>query len=233
MTTGAAASPGARRRPSLRVAQKEMTRRLLLTTAMELFESRGYPATTIDDIANAAGTTRVTFYAHFPARIDLIRALFADLNAFLQRDDTEGVPSDPTLVAAVRSGSRAAIAAWIDRSASRWPTVQPYLRVADEAAITDPEIRALADRWWDEAYRDLVMGMDQAGRFDPATRRTRAELAFAQLHHLATSWLRRGWQVADADAELGVLTDGWLALVGDGLTKSISDLHYELFLDIL
>jgi AcrR family transcriptional regulator len=215
-----------RRKPSLRVAQKEMTRRLLLTTALELFEAKGYPATTIDDIANAAGTTRVTFYAHFPARIDLIKALFADLNAFLQRDEDAGVPSDTTLVAAVRSGSRAAIEAWIGQSASRWPKVQPYLRVADEAAITDQDIRALVDQWWDEAYRDLETGLDQAGRFDPASRRTRAELAFAQLHHMATSWLRRGWQVESADVELAVLAGSWCALLG-------VDLHYELSIDIL
>jgi AcrR family transcriptional regulator len=230
MTSGAAASSGlpgdsapqrgagvskARRRPSLRAAQKEMTRSLLLATALDLFDSKGYTATTIDDIANAAGTTRVTFYAHFPARIDLIRALFADLNAFLRRDDAEGVPSDPTLVAAIRSGSREAIAAWIAQSARRWPKIQPYLRAADEAAITDPDIRALVDEWWNEAYQDLVTGLDQAGRFDPATRRTRAELAFAQLHHMATSWLRRGWQVRSEDAELAVLTDSWHALLGD------------------
>lgn len=212
--TGASGAPGARRRPSLRAAQKEMTRRLLLTTALELFESKGYAATTIDDIANAAGTTRVTFYAHFPARIDLIRALFADLNTFLERDDAGGWPSDPALVAAVRSGSREAIAKWIARSARRWPKVQPYLRAVDEAAITDPGIRVLVDQWWDEAYRDIEAGLDQADRFEPTTRRTRAELAFAQLHHMATSWLRRGWQVESGDAELAVLTDGWHVLLG-------------------
>ena len=53
---------------NLRVAQKEQTRQRLLDTALELFESKGYAATTIDDIAAAAGTTRVTFYAHFPSR---------------------------------------------------------------------------------------------------------------------------------------------------------------------
>ncbi len=45
-------------RPRLRAAQKEMTRRLLVKTALELFEAKGYAATTIDDIANAAGTTQ-------------------------------------------------------------------------------------------------------------------------------------------------------------------------------
>jgi hypothetical protein len=133
----------------------------------------------------------------------------------LHRDDTEGVLSDPTLVAAVRSGSREAIGAWIEQSARYWPKVQPYLRAADEAAITDPDIRALVDEWWNETYQDLVQGLDQADRFDPATRRTRAELAFAQLHHMATSWLRRGWQVESEDVELAVLTDSWHALLGD------------------
>jgi AcrR family transcriptional regulator len=43
----------------LREAQKEMTRRPL-STALELFNAEGYAATTIDEIAAAAGTTRVT-----------------------------------------------------------------------------------------------------------------------------------------------------------------------------
>ncbi|MER5185523.1 TetR family transcriptional regulator [Streptomyces sp. NPDC002896] len=38
---------------NLRAAQKEMTRRLLPSTALELFESKGYAATTVDDIASA------------------------------------------------------------------------------------------------------------------------------------------------------------------------------------
>lgn len=51
---------------SLREAQKQMTRRLLLDAGLELFTTKGYAATTVDDIATAAGTTRVTFYATSP-----------------------------------------------------------------------------------------------------------------------------------------------------------------------
>ncbi len=51
---------------NLRAAQKQLTRRLLLDSGLELFKSKGYAATTVDDIAKAAGTTRVTFYAYFP-----------------------------------------------------------------------------------------------------------------------------------------------------------------------
>ncbi|WCI07771.1 helix-turn-helix domain containing protein [Arthrobacter sp. OVS8] len=38
-----------------------MTRRLLLEKGLELFEEKGYAATTVDDIAAAVGTTRATF----------------------------------------------------------------------------------------------------------------------------------------------------------------------------
>jgi AcrR family transcriptional regulator len=204
---------GSRARPGLRAAQKEMTRRLILASALELFDSHGYAATTIDDIASAAGTTRVTFYAYFPTRVDLIRALFDELNEYLERRDSGGSASEASLIAAVRTGTRESLAGWIRHSAARWPKVQPYLHAADEAAMTDPEIRALADAWWDGTYSDIVAGLDAAGRFEPSTRRTRAELAFAQLHHLATSWLRRGWDV-DSETELSVLAGSWHALLG-------------------
>ena len=45
-----------------------MTRDLLLKEGLGLFEAKGYGATTIDDIAAAAGTTRTTFYMHFPSK---------------------------------------------------------------------------------------------------------------------------------------------------------------------
>jgi AcrR family transcriptional regulator len=87
----------------LRAAQKEMTRKLLLSTALELFETKGYGSTTIDDIATAAGTTRVTFYAYFPSRSDLVRALIGELNEILERIESPRHGSTANdLVATVR-----------------------------------------------------------------------------------------------------------------------------------
>ncbi|WCI07753.1 helix-turn-helix domain containing protein [Arthrobacter sp. OVS8] len=51
---------------SLREAQKQLTRDMIVDRALELFTEKGYAATTIDEIAVAAGTTRATFYAHYP-----------------------------------------------------------------------------------------------------------------------------------------------------------------------
>ena len=55
---------------SLRAAQKQMTYELFLAKALELFGTKGYAATTIDDIATAAGATRTTFYLHFSSKAE-------------------------------------------------------------------------------------------------------------------------------------------------------------------
>jgi AcrR family transcriptional regulator len=201
---------------NLRARQKEMTRKLLLKTALELFESKGYAATTVDDIASAAGTTRVTFYAHFPSRTDQMLALFGELNELLERTSSaERGTTSGELVAVVRDGTREGITGWLRESAGRWPRIQPYLNAAREAAMNDPEIRVLVDQWWDEAYADIVDGLEQAGRFDPASRRVRAELAFVQLDHIAGRWTRRDW-TADREQALELLIETWTHLLGEG-----------------
>lgn len=85
---------------SLRAAQKQMTYELFLTTALDLFGSKGYAATTIDDIATAAGSTRTTFYLHFSSKSEVISALLTKADAILT------APDDPPLTEVVASGSR-------------------------------------------------------------------------------------------------------------------------------
>ncbi|MFJ8111768.1 TetR/AcrR family transcriptional regulator [Streptomyces sp. NPDC096132] len=190
----------------LRAAQKEMTRRLLLSTALELFEARGYAGTTVDDIARAAGTTRVTFYAYFPARSDLMKALFGELEA-LTAEDADG------LVTVVRDGGREGIEAWLRTAADRWPRIRPYVLAAHEAAAVDPEVRELVEASFDGLVADVQAALDRAGRFDPDSRRMRGFLALAQLDRLARHWMRHGWQ-SDPATALGLLTDSWVHLLG-------------------
>jgi AcrR family transcriptional regulator len=200
----------------LRAAQKEMTRRLLLSTALELFESKGYAATTVDDIAAAAGTTRVTFYAYFPSRSDLMRGLIAELNQILERISSPDHGSTANdLVAAVRDGSREAIGAWLVERSKQWDTIRPYTVAAFEAAAIDPELRGLVDQWIEEVASDVEAGLTQAGRFEPATRHMRGVLAFAQLDHVARSWAQ-GRDRVDLDRMVDVLTDSWWRLLSDG-----------------
>jgi AcrR family transcriptional regulator len=199
----------------LRAAQKEMTRRLLLSTALELFESKGYAGTTVDDIAAAAGTTRVTFYAYFPSRSDLMRELIGELNSILHRiSSPEHGSTANDLVAAVRDGSREAIGAWLVERSKQWDTIRPYTVAAFEAAAVDRELRARVDQWIEEVASDVEDGLTEAGRFDLATRHMRGVLAFAQLDHVARSWAQ-GRERAELDRMIDVLTDSWWKLLSD------------------
>ncbi|MBB3083898.1 TetR/AcrR family transcriptional regulator [Geodermatophilus sabuli] len=212
-TTGA--KPRGRAPSGLRAAQKEMTRRLLLSTALELFRTQGYAATTVDDIAAAAGTTRVTFYAYFPSRSDLMRALIDELNEILDRINSPAHGSTAkTLVAAVAEGTRESLRGWLTGVAAQWDTIRPYTNAANEAATVDPELRGLVDQWIDEVVADIEDGLEQAGRFDPATRHARGVLAFAQLDFVARHWAE-GRPADELDRMIDVLADSWSHLVSE------------------
>lgn len=202
---------------NLRQRQKESTRKRLLEVALALFVERGYVATTIDDIAKGAETTRVTFYAHFESRQDLMRALIGELNEALGRGaraDTGESTATP-LVDAIRTGARAALTAWLHDQAVRWPVIRPYILSATEASAVDAEIRMLYSEWIEEVVADVVAGLDAADRFDPASRHVRGELAFATLDQTALSWMRDGGFEPGAGVEFDVLAETWWHLVGD------------------
>jgi AcrR family transcriptional regulator len=188
-------------------------RRLLLSTALDLFNEKGYAATTIDEIAAAAGTTKVTFYAYFPSRADLMKALIGQLNELLGRTESPtGRSTARRLVDIVAEGDPARIGAWLRDTASNWDAIRPFTKAAFEAAAIDPEIRALLEEWQDEAIGDIEEGLDQAGRFAPESRRLRGVLAITQLDHLARNWTPGKWS-ADRDSMLEVLTTSWIALL--------------------
>ncbi|MEU4689182.1 helix-turn-helix domain-containing protein [Actinoplanes sp. NPDC023714] len=200
---------------NLRAAQKEMTRKLLLSTALELFRTKGYAATTVDDIASTAGTTRVTFYAYFRSRSDLARALLDELNVLLER--TSAPPRGSTgvaLVDAVRGGTHAGMSAWLRERSAIWERIRPHLNAVTEAAAVDPDLRGAVDGWFEEVIADIKDGLDQAGRFDPAVRHARAVLAFAQLDYLGQRWVEGRWGV-DRQTVVAVLADSWFTLLGN------------------
>lgn len=56
----------------LRERKKAKTRAAIREAAMRLFEQQGYPATTVDQIAEAAEVSQSTFFRYFPTKEDVV-----------------------------------------------------------------------------------------------------------------------------------------------------------------
>jgi AcrR family transcriptional regulator len=83
----------ARRSAPLRLAP-EARRRQLLDVACNEFADRGFYATSMDDLALAAGVTKPVFYQHFPSKRALFVAVLEDVGGRLLqvlRDATSSV----------------------------------------------------------------------------------------------------------------------------------------------
>lgn len=199
---------------NLREAQKRMTRRLLLEAGLELFKAKGYAATTVDDIATAAGTTRVTFYAYFSSRSELMKALIDEqLNDVLQR---VGSPSTaprrrtswPPSSTGLRRRSRRGCGG--PRRAGRM--IRPIIRLGRDAAVIEPELTDLVEQWMAEAISDIEDGLETAGRFQPHQRYFRGVLAMAQLDFVAQNWEGADWKLT-RDQMLEELAASWVGLL--------------------
>jgi AcrR family transcriptional regulator len=54
-----------------REQKKQQTRRAIEKAAIDLFSRKGFDATSMDDIASAAGVGKATIYGYFPAKDDI------------------------------------------------------------------------------------------------------------------------------------------------------------------
>jgi len=67
----------------LRARHRIETRTHLADAAVRLFSERGYEATSVDDIADAAGVSLRTFFRYFAGKDDVLFAREMDASAFL------------------------------------------------------------------------------------------------------------------------------------------------------
>ena len=184
----------ARAMSTLRAAQKRMTYELFLDKGLELFGEKGYAATTVDDIASAAGSTRTTFYLHFASKAELMSALLERVDTILTAAD------DPPLTEVVAV-----------RVARADPDVH---RPEDHAVGRD---QALPDRSLPggpragrrRADRGVVPGSHRwtsrggstvADRFPADSRRMRAILAFGQLEYVSRRYFAVGWTTVERES---------------------------------
>jgi AcrR family transcriptional regulator len=126
----------ARTGATLRDQQRRFTRQLLMDAAESVLAEKGYVATTIEDIASSAGTSRATFYLHFSSKNELVQALF-------ERAGAAGVERYRALDEILpQSGqeARTAMRAWLHGWLDIWRDRARVFRGMMEAAAADPEL---------------------------------------------------------------------------------------------
>ena len=127
-----------------REAQARQTRRSILDAAYELFVATGYAATTIQAIAERAGVAVQTVYAVFGSKRELLRQL---IEATVAGDDESLPITERAEAYAVSAEPDARRRAELDAALSLSITqrVAPIVRVAAEAAASDPELAVMME----------------------------------------------------------------------------------------
>jgi AcrR family transcriptional regulator len=109
-------------------------------TALALFESRGYDATTVDDVAAAADVSPRTLFRHFPTKEDLVFwSTYSPRLPALMGAQSADVPAVEALQRSVASGlaatfgeDRDLILRWA-RIGFRTPTLRPRMHAQQGA----------------------------------------------------------------------------------------------------
>lgn len=98
--------------PGLRERKKLMTRAAIHDAAMALYAERGYGATTVADIADAANVSRATFFSYFRGKDDVVFGN-ADLATRALADLLADPPEGLSTLDAVRGWLRT-LTGWLD-----------------------------------------------------------------------------------------------------------------------
>lgn len=138
-----------------REAQARETRASILDAAHELFVASGFAATTVQAIADQAGVAVQTVYVVFGNKRELLRQLIERTIAgddeptpITERAEARAVAAEPD------AHRRAAMDAALSRSITE--RVAPIVRVASEAAASDPELAALMETVKAARRREMI-----------------------------------------------------------------------------
>ena len=150
---------------AVRTRDKGKTRRRLLAAARELFYGDGICATGVSAVAERAGVTKMTLYAHFPSKEELVRAYLEDSDGrwrgFLE-ERLSGCEDS-------RDGLLAVCDAYREYFTAREVRGCAFVNCAAEFPDPDHPARRVI-RWHKAGVRERIRDLAaEAGAEDPAT----------------------------------------------------------------
>ena len=179
----------------------EQRRQQILDVACGVFADRGFHATSMDDIAAAAGVTKPVLYQHFPSKRALFIELLGELGRHLLDELAGATAAAPTGRARVEGGFAAYFRFVTGNEAA-------FRVLFGAAARNDSEFADVIERLLDEVAVVISTLIDIEGTEEHRRVRPHALIGVAE----ATS----------RDA----LTDGGAALDADRLAQWVSELAW-------
>lgn len=152
---------------SKKVQQGEMTRKALLDAARALFGERGYGATSLDEVAQAAKVTKGALYHHFGGKQELFAAVYEQVKREVsERAATAFLEPDPW--EDLCAGCHAMLDAHLD------PPVRRILLHDAQAVLDADTIRRVENRYGAVVLRGALRRAVRAGVIQPLPLKTLA-----------------------------------------------------------
>jgi len=192
----------------MRAAQREFTRARLVEAAIEVFAEKGYPRTTVDDIAERAGSTRATFYLHFKTKSDVLSELIGrgeqHFHAIYQ-NLSPIIAQRPTM---------ASVRLWLSVAMTEWKAVADLSRPVWEAASIEPEVNDILAARQNGQVTELADALRAgAPELSKPDAEVYASILLAPLTHYFQLFLRG--RPYNERRVLDVLASAWMAILAD------------------
>jgi len=171
----AEAPPAEAPQASLRAEQVAQTRAALVTAGRRLFGTRGFAATSVEDIAREARVTTGALYHHFPTKAAVFESVFEQVHADLGEASLQAAGQATDAIGLLTAG----IGAFLD--AVLEPEVQRIIITDAPAVLGLARFTELDERYAFAATVAALEAANEAGALHVADPPTLARLLFGAL----------------------------------------------------
>ncbi len=182
----------------------------IMADCARLFRKLGYRGTSMSDIAEAVKLNKGTLYYYFPAKTDILYAIYQ--KAFLRLDENiaevpAGLPPDEELTAYVKAILRtiASVPDVIAVYFQEHPWLESSLPAEQSAAIRVKEAE----------FTDRIRSLIRSGMRANVFRRVNDELLAVQLLAMISSLNR--WHLAESEASAELVADTIIGYLYEGI----------------
>ncbi|MGA8371039.1 MAG: TetR/AcrR family transcriptional regulator, partial [Acidimicrobiales bacterium] len=153
----------------------DATRLALVESATGLFASKGFSATSLDEVATNARLTKGAIYHHFASKVDLFEAVCDHLVV----DSVEQMSQVSSAAPNAWDGALAALDIFLETELD--PVMQRVCFIEGPAAMGFERWWAFGERYYVEPIRTILNRMTAEGELDVPDRDTLAQMLFGTI----------------------------------------------------